>query len=66
MCGTNINVFNTQIPKAIKAAETSMHGKSIYAYQPNSVVAQAYTNLTREVLNLEQREIKRDAVEQFR
>ena len=43
-------LYRTFIPTAIKAAEVSSKGKSIYTYEPNSKVASAYENLTKEVL----------------
>lgn len=52
--GKYIKIFDTHIPTAIKAAETSSKGKSIFAYEPKSKVAQAYANLTKEVLDIEQ------------
>lgn len=57
--GKNIKIFNTNIPIAIKAAETSTKGKSIYTYAPNSTVAQTYRELTKEVLDIEQRQKNR-------
>lgn len=45
-----LRVFKTEIPLAIKAAETSAEGKSIYAHDLHSKVAKAYEELTREVL----------------
>lgn len=53
--GSHIKVFKTEIPLSIKAAETSAVGKSIYSYDKNGRVADAYRNLTREVMNNEQR-----------
>lgn len=53
--GRNIRVFKTEIPMSIKAAETSASGKSIYSYDKNGKVADAYKNLTKEVLENEQR-----------
>lgn len=53
--GSNIKVFKTEIPLSVKAAETSAVGKSIYSYDKNGKVADAYRNLTREVMNNEQR-----------
>ena len=38
------------IPAAVKAAEVSSKGTSIYAYEPNSPVSKAYTSFTKEVL----------------
>lgn len=57
--GKNIKIFNTNIPIAIKAAETSTKGKSIYTYAPNSTATQAYRELTKEVLDIEQRQNNR-------
>lgn len=64
--GKNIKIFNTNIPIAIKAAETSTKGKSIYTYAPNSTVAQAYRELTKEVLDGEQRQSNRLHIAQTR
>ena len=36
--GNQIRMYRTQIPIAVKAAETSSKGKSIYAYEPNSTI----------------------------
>ena len=41
--GNLIKMYHTQIPIAVKAAEVSSKGKSIYAYEPNSSVARAYS-----------------------
>ncbi len=57
--GKVIKIFNTSIPMAVKAAETSSKGKSIYTYAPNSTAAQAYRELTKEVLDIEQRQNNR-------
>ena len=48
--GDRLRVFKTEIPLAIKAAETSAEGKSIYAHDKNSKAAKAYEALTKEVL----------------
>ena len=48
--GGVLKIYKTQIPVAVKAAEISAVGKSIFAYDKNSKVAQAYTQLTKEVL----------------
>ena len=48
--GSYIKTYNTHIPIAIKAAEVSSKGKSIYAYEPNSTVSKAYTEFSKEVL----------------
>lgn len=48
--GKVIKVYKTIIPVAVKAAETSIAGKSIYSYDKNSTVAKAYAEFTREVI----------------
>ena len=48
--GSRIRIYKSTIPVAVKAAEVSSKGKSIYAYEPNSPVAKAYADFTREVL----------------
>ena len=40
--GSQIKMYRTYIPIAVKAAETSSKGKSIFAYEPNSTVSKAY------------------------
>ena len=45
------NAMHSNIPIAVKAAEVSSKGKSIYAYEANSKVALAYSAFTKEVLN---------------
>lgn len=54
--GSAIKVYKTSIPTAIKAAEVSATGKSIYTYDPNGTVAKAYENFTKEVLKDAERE----------
>ena len=49
--GNRINIFNTYIPFAIKTAESSSLGKSIFSYDKNSTVAEAYSNLAKELIN---------------
>jgi chromosome partitioning protein len=48
--GNVLKIYKTQIPVATKAAETSVVGKSIFVYDKGSKVAQAYADLTKEVL----------------
>ena len=48
--GSHIRIYKSTIPVAIKAAEVSSKGTSIYAYEPNSPVSKAYANFTKEVL----------------
>lgn len=48
--GRFIKVYQTVIPVAIKAAETSASGKSIYSYDKDGTVARAYQAFTKEVV----------------
>ncbi len=43
-------VFNTTIPRSVRAAETSAEGVSIFTHDKNGKVAEAYKNLTKEVM----------------
>lgn len=53
--GSKIKVFSTEIPHSVRAKETSAEGKSIFAHDPNGKVAEAYQNLTQEVMQLEKK-----------
>ena len=57
--GKHIKVFKTYIPIAIKAAETTTKGKSIFAYEPSSKVAKAYEELTKEVISNGEKQLNR-------
>ncbi len=48
--GGVLKIYKTQIPIAVKAAEISAAGQSIFAYDKGSKVAQAYADFTKEVL----------------
>ena len=54
--GTNIRVFDAEIPRSVRIAEASMEGQSIYAYDRKGKAALAYEALTKEVLTNEERE----------
>ena len=56
--GGKIRIFSTDIPHSVRAAETSAEGKSIYLYDPKGKVAQAYAQLTKEVIQLEKQREK--------
>jgi chromosome partitioning protein len=56
--GSNIKVFDTSIPHSVRAAESASIGKSIFTHDPYGKVAKAYTNLTREVLQIENKRQK--------
>ena len=49
--GKSPTVFNTVIPRSIRAVETTAEGKSIYLHDKNGKVAEAYANFTKEVMN---------------
>ena len=49
--GDKLRVFKTEIPLAIKAAETSAEGKSIYTHDAHGKAAAAYEALTKEVMS---------------
>lgn len=48
--GNIVKIYDTQIPIAIKTAESTSKGKSIFAYDKNSSVATAYSQFAKEVL----------------
>lgn len=48
--GGKIKVYDTEIPHSVRASEISAAGKSIYKHDPKGKVAQAYRQLTKEVL----------------
>ena len=56
--GKAIRVFDTEIPRGIRAAEMSAEGVSIFRFEPSSNVAKAYERLTKEVLYYEKRREK--------
>lgn len=49
--GQMLNVFETEIPVATKAAETSAYAKSIFMHDPAGSVASAYEKLGKEVMD---------------
>jgi chromosome partitioning protein len=49
--GSMLRIYKTQIPIAVKAAEISAAGQSIFKYNKNSKVAQAYAEFTKELSN---------------
>lgn len=48
--GMVFKIFDTQIPRAIKIAESTAQGQSIFSYDKNSKIALAYENFAKEVL----------------
>ena len=57
--GLIFKVYDTRIPRAIKAAESSAEGKSIFSYDKTSKVATAYLNLAKEVISNGEKECNR-------
>ena len=56
--GQYVKIYNTEIPKAINTAKSSSTGKSIFEFDKNSTVAEAYNNLAKEVLDSERTRTK--------
>lgn len=48
--GQNIHIFERGIPMSVRAAEASAEGVSIFVHDPSGKVADAYEELTKEVL----------------
>lgn len=63
--GGKIKVFDTEIPRSVRAAETTAEGISIFAHDPNGKVAEGYRALTKEVMNDAQKRRKHQ-LEQLR
>jgi chromosome partitioning protein len=57
--GERINVFSTEIPLAIKAAETSAEGKSVFLHDANGKATRAYEQLAKEVLLIGEKQLKK-------
>lgn len=49
--GSAIKIYDSHIPLAVKAAEVTAKGKSIFAYDENGTVAKAYKALAKEVIS---------------
>ena len=49
--GKVFKIYDTQIPRAVKAAESSRMGESILSYDKDSNVEKSYIELAKEVLN---------------
>lgn len=63
--GKNIKIYDQDIPRSVRIAETSKEGKSIYKHDPNGKGSKAYQSLTKEVLNSAEKKRKRQ-LEQLR
>ena len=63
--GGKLKVYQTDIPRSVRAEEISAEGKSIFRHDPKGKVAEAYRVLTKEVLlNAEKR--RKRQLEQLR
>ena len=63
--GSKIKVYDTAIPRSVRAAEISAEGKSIFLHDPKGKVAEAYMNLTEEVMQRAEKR-RRHQFEQLR
>lgn len=59
--GTVFKLYDTQIPRGVKAAESSRQGESILSYDKSSKVAQSYIDFAKEVLDYERKEKARNS-----
>ena len=48
--GGIVKIFDIEIPKATKTAESTSKGKSVFAYDKNGKVAEAYSLVAKEVV----------------
>ena len=53
--GNFVNIYKEQIPFSVKAPESTSRGKSIFAYDKNGKVANAYLSIAKEVLEKNER-----------
>ena len=49
--GSILKLCNTQIPRAVKTAESTSSGGSVFTYDKSGTVANAYSSFAKEVLN---------------
>lgn len=63
--GGKIRVYDTDIPRSVRASEISKEGTSIFKHDPGGKVADAYRALTREVVKNAEKRRKR-SLEQLR
>ena len=64
--GQKINVFDTEIPHSVRAAECSLTGESIFTHDKNGKVAAAYEMLAKEVTALERKILNRSGDDRVR
>lgn len=46
----SVNIFSTMIPNSVRASEIAITGKSIFTHDSKGKIAEAYTNLVKEVI----------------
>ena len=63
--GRAIKLYDTQIPLAVKTAESTSRGKSIFKYDKNSKVATAYEDFAKEVLEDDKQRQKNGITKDF-
>ena len=59
--GRNLPVLESVIPSTVRLAEISTADKSIFRHEPNGKAAQAYRSLTKEVLEIGDKQRSRSA-----
>ena len=59
--GTVFKLYDNQIPRGVKAAESSRMGESVLSYDSSSKVAQSYKDFAKEVLDYERKEKTRNS-----
>ena len=63
--GRAIKLYDTQIPLAVKTAESTSRGKSIFKYDKNNKVATAYEDFAKEVLEDDRQRQKNGITKDF-
>ena len=63
--GRAIKLYDTQIPLAVKTAESTSRGKSIFKYDKNGKVATAYEDFAKEVLEDDRQRQKNGITKDF-
>lgn len=59
--GKRLPVLNSVIPATVRLAEISAADKSIFCHEPKGKAAEAYRNLTKEVLDIVEKQRSRTA-----
>ena len=64
--GQKIKVFESEIPHSIRAVEATAEGKSIYAYDKNGKVAEAYERFSKEAVEIGEKARNQNRAERLR